>query len=162
MKRLKKRVPINWKTSSGNLKRSNNIERTFKNLLIDFGTTQIVLALFRVKLNCLRSCKFYKSRIENRVANWVILSSRPELKPVEKEVEVVLKFPDVEALSPPILQLSDITFGYTPEVTIFSNVTLNATLESRICIVSFCFIWGAYTNYVGSYIFIISGFFFLR
>lgn len=61
---------------------------------------------------------------------------RPELKPIEKEQEVVLKFPDTERLSPPILQLDEVTFRYTPERIIFSNVNLGATLESRICIVS--------------------------
>ena len=61
---------------------------------------------------------------------------RPELKPVEKEVEVVLKFPIVEPLSPPILQLSEVGFAYNAARIIFSSVNLNATLESRICIVS--------------------------
>ncbi|CAA9996228.1 unnamed protein product [Nesidiocoris tenuis] len=61
--------------------------------------------------------------------------TRPELKPVEKEVEVVLRFPEVEALSPPILQLKEVSFGYTPEKLVLKNVELGATLESRICIV---------------------------
>lgn len=61
---------------------------------------------------------------------------RPELKPVEKEVGVTLKFPDIEPLSPPILQIDEVMFRYTVERTIFSNVNLGATLESRICIVS--------------------------
>lgn len=51
-------------------------------------------------------------------------------------MEVILRFPVVEALSPPILQLSEVTFSYDSKRTIFSNVNLNATLESRICIVS--------------------------
>ncbi|KAK3927959.1 ATP-binding cassette sub-family F member 3 [Frankliniella fusca] len=65
-----------------------------------------------------------------------MLEKLPELKPVEKEVDVVLKFPPVEPLSPPILQLSEVSFAYEGTGrTIFSNVNLNATLESRICIV---------------------------
>lgn len=61
---------------------------------------------------------------------------RPELKPIEKEVEVVLRFPETEPLSPPILQLDEVMFRYTDAgVIIFSNVNLSATLESRICIV---------------------------
>ncbi|KAJ1527318.1 hypothetical protein ONE63_008835 [Megalurothrips usitatus] len=65
-----------------------------------------------------------------------MLEKLPELKPVEKEAEVILKFPVVEALSPPILQLSEVTFAYEGTGrTIFSNVNLNGTLESRICIV---------------------------
>jgi hypothetical protein len=64
------------------------------------------------------------------------LFHRPELKAIEKEVEVVLKFPEAEALSPPILQINEVSFCYSPDKMIFSNVNLGATLESRICIVS--------------------------
>jgi ATP-binding cassette subfamily F protein 3 len=46
-----------------------------------------------------------------------------------------LKFPDTEPLSPPILQLNDVTFEYTKNRVIFSNVNLGATMDSRICIV---------------------------
>lgn len=65
-----------------------------------------------------------------------MLIFRPELKAIEKEVGVILKFPDTEPLSPPILQINDVTFRYNSNRTIFSNVNLGATLESRICIVS--------------------------
>lgn len=60
----------------------------------------------------------------------------PELKPVEKEIEVVLRFPETEPLSPPILQLNEVGFYYSKDKIIFANVNLGATLESRICIVS--------------------------
>lgn len=66
-----------------------------------------------------------------------LFSFRPELKPIEKEIEVVLRFPETEALSPPILQLNEVTFCYDPSKPIFKDVNLGATLESRICIVSF-------------------------
>jgi ATP-binding cassette, subfamily F, member 3 len=62
---------------------------------------------------------------------------RPELKPIEKEVDVVLKFPETEKLSPPILQLDEVSFWYDKEKIIFSGVNLGATMESRICIVRF-------------------------
>ncbi|XP_014260173.1 ATP-binding cassette sub-family F member 3 [Cimex lectularius] len=64
-----------------------------------------------------------------------MLEKLPELKPIEKEVEVVLRFPEVEPLSPPILQLQELSFGYSPDKIILKNVELGATLESRICIV---------------------------
>ncbi|GLH04213.1 ATP-binding cassette sub-family F member 3 [Gryllus bimaculatus] len=64
-----------------------------------------------------------------------MLEKLPELKAVEKEVEVVLKFPEADPLSPPILQLNEVSFSYEQGVTIFSGVNLGATLESRICIV---------------------------
>ncbi|XP_059472968.1 ATP-binding cassette sub-family F member 3 [Neocloeon triangulifer] len=64
-----------------------------------------------------------------------MLEKLPELKPVEKETEVVLKFPDTEKLSPPILQLDEISFWYEKGKPIFEGVNLGATMESRICIV---------------------------
>lgn len=64
------------------------------------------------------------------------LNFRPELKAVEKEVEVVLKFPDVDPLNPPVLTLNEIAFKYNKDKVIFDCVNLNANLESRICIVS--------------------------
>ncbi|KAJ3642747.1 hypothetical protein Zmor_025504 [Zophobas morio] len=64
-----------------------------------------------------------------------MLEKLPELKPVEKETNVVLKFPDTEPLSPPILQLNDASFAYIKNKLIFSNVNLGATMDSRICIV---------------------------
>ncbi|KAK9873180.1 hypothetical protein WA026_021413 [Henosepilachna vigintioctopunctata] len=64
-----------------------------------------------------------------------MLEKLPELKPVEKEVEVTLKFPDTEPLSPPILQLDEVSFKYNEGRIILSNVNLGATMDSRICIV---------------------------
>lgn len=61
---------------------------------------------------------------------------RPELKAVEKEVEVVIKFPEVDPLNPPVLTLNEIAFKYNKDKVIFHCVNLNASLESRICIVS--------------------------
>lgn len=63
---------------------------------------------------------------------------RPELKPMEKEGEVTLRFPDVVPLSPPILQLNEVSFRYESakdDSFIFTGVNLTAALESRICIV---------------------------
>lgn len=61
---------------------------------------------------------------------------RPELKPVEKETEVILKFPDVDYLNPPVVTMDEIAFQYpSTERVIFSGVNLGASSESRICIV---------------------------
>lgn len=79
----------------------------------------------------------------NVFVNWLscyyklyVFFFRPELKPIEKEVEVVLRFPETLGLSPPILQLNEVGFSYNPDMKIFNNVNIGATLESRICIVS--------------------------
>jgi len=58
------------------------------------------------------------------------------LKPVEKEAEVTLKFPEVEAIAPPALQLDEVSFSYTAAGRqILNKVNLSASSESRICIV---------------------------
>lgn len=46
------------------------------------------------------------------------------------------RFPDnFEKLSPPILQLDEVEFYYSPDLPLFSSLNLSADLESRICIV---------------------------
>lgn len=49
---------------------------------------------------------------------------------------MTLRFPEVEPLNPPILQINEVSFRY-PNTTnvLFSNVCLSASLQSRICIV---------------------------
>uniref|UniRef100_A0A667ZYK3 ATP-binding cassette sub-family F member 3 n=1 Tax=Myripristis murdjan TaxID=586833 RepID=A0A667ZYK3_9TELE len=65
-----------------------------------------------------------------------LLERLPELKPIEKETEVTLRFPDnFEKLSPPILQLDEVEFYYSPDQRLFSGLNVSADLESRICIV---------------------------
>ncbi|XP_051557107.1 ATP-binding cassette sub-family F member 3-like isoform X1 [Myxocyprinus asiaticus] len=65
-----------------------------------------------------------------------LLEKLPELKPIEKESEVILRFPDnFEKLSPPILQLDEVEFGYIPDQRLFTGLCVSADLESRICIV---------------------------
>uniref|UniRef100_A0A668RYL9 ATP-binding cassette sub-family F member 3 n=1 Tax=Oreochromis aureus TaxID=47969 RepID=A0A668RYL9_OREAU len=65
-----------------------------------------------------------------------LLEKLPELKPIEKETEVTLRFPDnFEKLSPPILQLDEVEFYYSKDQPLFSGLNLSADLDSRICIV---------------------------
>ncbi|XP_061097924.1 ATP-binding cassette sub-family F member 3-like [Conger conger] len=65
-----------------------------------------------------------------------LLEKLPELKPIEKESEVTLKLPDhFEKLSPPVLQLDEVEFYYSPDQPIFNGLCLSGDLESRICIV---------------------------
>jgi ATP-binding cassette subfamily F protein 3 len=64
-----------------------------------------------------------------------ILEKLPELVPVQKESEVIFRFPEVEKLSSPILQLDEVYFYYSKDSPIFDNVCISANMESRICIV---------------------------
>merc|ERR1712002_993456 len=64
-----------------------------------------------------------------------LLEKLPELKPVEKETEAVLKWPEPEAISPPVLQIDEVTFYYSKDKPIFNNVDLSANMDSKIGIV---------------------------
>lgn len=63
------------------------------------------------------------------------LERLPELRPVDKDGEVVLRFPEVQPLNPPVLQLDDVVFGYTKDKIVLNRVTISAGSDSRICVV---------------------------
>lgn len=63
------------------------------------------------------------------------LERMPILAPPESEYSVHFKFPEVEKLSPPIIQMSGVTFGYTPDKILLKDVDLDVQLDSRIGIV---------------------------
>ncbi|KAI1737383.1 P-loop containing nucleoside triphosphate hydrolase protein [Xylaria scruposa] len=63
------------------------------------------------------------------------LERMPILQPPEAEYSVKFKFPEVEKLSPPIVQMSGVTFGYTPDKILLKNIDLDVQLDSRIGIV---------------------------
>ncbi|KAI9722267.1 MAG: hypothetical protein M1812_001739 [Candelaria pacifica] len=63
------------------------------------------------------------------------LEKMPILEAPESEYTVHFKFPDVEKLSPPIIQMSGVTFGYSPDKILLKNVDLDVQLDSRIGIV---------------------------
>ncbi|GFF37791.1 uncharacterized ABC transporter ATP-binding protein C29A3.09c [Aspergillus udagawae] len=63
------------------------------------------------------------------------LERMPILEPPESDYVVHFKFPDVEKLSPPIVQMSEVTFGYSKDNLLLRNVELDVQLDSRIGIV---------------------------
>ncbi|XP_073531419.1 ATP-binding cassette sub-family F member 3 [Phyllobates terribilis] len=73
------------------------------------------------------------SQVQSKIK---LLEKLPELKPVDKDSEVVLRFPDgFEKFSPPILQLDEVDFWYSSSQPVFKNLSVSADLESRICVV---------------------------
>ncbi|KAK3725324.1 hypothetical protein QZH41_012014, partial [Actinostola sp. cb2023] len=64
-----------------------------------------------------------------------ILEKLPVLQPVLKDPPVVIKFPECEKLSPPILRLDEVSFHYTPSDVIFDKIDISANNESRIAVV---------------------------
>jgi ATP-binding cassette subfamily F protein 3 len=59
----------------------------------------------------------------------------PVLEAPESDYVVHFKFPDVEKLSPPIVQMSDVSFGYSKDKLLLRNVELDVQLDSRIGII---------------------------
>ncbi|ODV92278.1 hypothetical protein CANCADRAFT_23601 [Tortispora caseinolytica NRRL Y-17796] len=63
------------------------------------------------------------------------LEKLPVLEPPEEEQEFKFRFTEVEKLSPPIIQLQNVTFGYNPDKAIVRDVDLSIQLDSRIALV---------------------------
>lgn len=72
------------------------------------------------------------SLVQSRIKQ---LEKLPKLEPVEKDPVVTVRFPDPEQLSPPVLQLDEVTFGYEAGKIILNKINLNTNQQSRICIV---------------------------
>ncbi|KAL1406372.1 hypothetical protein Q8F55_008071 [Vanrija albida] len=65
-----------------------------------------------------------------------ILEKLPELEPPEDDDEVEkFRFPEPEKISPPLLQLDEVTFGYVPEKTILKGININVDLGSRMAVI---------------------------
>ncbi|GAA5973896.1 hypothetical protein JCM21900_005920 [Sporobolomyces salmonicolor] len=61
-----------------------------------------------------------------------ILEKLPELTPPEEDDVVTFKFPETEKISPPLLQLSEVSFGYTKDKPLLKGVNIDVGLDSRI------------------------------
>ncbi|KIK04300.1 hypothetical protein K443DRAFT_676057 [Laccaria amethystina LaAM-08-1] len=64
-----------------------------------------------------------------------ILEKLPDLEPPEEEETEQFKFPETDKISPPLLQMSEVTFGYTPDKLILKGINIDVGLDSRIAIV---------------------------
>ncbi|KZO99778.1 hypothetical protein CALVIDRAFT_534204 [Calocera viscosa TUFC12733] len=64
-----------------------------------------------------------------------ILEGLPDLEPPEQEETETFKFPEAEKISPPLLQLSEVSFGYTPDKLILKGINIDVGLDSRMAII---------------------------
>ncbi|KAI0641150.1 P-loop containing nucleoside triphosphate hydrolase protein [Trametes meyenii] len=64
-----------------------------------------------------------------------ILEKLPELQPPEVEETETFKFPETEKISPPVLQLNEASFGYTPDKILLKGINIDVGLDSRIAVV---------------------------
>lgn len=45
------------------------------------------------------------------------------------------RFPEMEKISPPLLQMNEVTFGYNPDKSILKSINFDIGFDSRIAIV---------------------------
>ena len=105
--------------------RRKNAKREYENQMTQRAHLQAFIDKFRY--NAAKS-----SEAQSRIKK---LERMPVLQPPEAEYIVHFKFPDVEKLSPPIVQMTDVAFGYTPDKILLNHVDLDVQLDSRIGIV---------------------------
>ncbi|KAL6717992.1 ATP-binding cassette, regulator of translational elongation [Lecanora helva] len=105
--------------------RRKTAKREYENQMAQRAHLQAFIDKFRY--NAAKS-----SEAQSRIKK---LEKMPVLEPPESEYTVHFKFPEVEKLSPPIIQMSDVSFGYTADKPLLRNVDLDVQLDSRIGIV---------------------------
>ncbi|KAK2802949.1 hypothetical protein FQN50_007194 [Emmonsiellopsis sp. PD_5] len=105
--------------------RRKNAKREYENQMAQRAHLQAFIDKFRY--NAAKS-----SEAQSRIKK---LERMPVLEAPESEYIVHFKFPDVEKLSPPIVQMSDVSFGYTKDKPLLRHVDLDVQLDSRIGIV---------------------------
>ncbi|KAL0934248.1 translation initiation regulator [Colletotrichum truncatum] len=105
--------------------RKKTAKREYENQMAQRAHLQAFIDKFRY--NAAKS-----SEAQSRIKK---LEKMPVLEPPETEYSVKFKFPDVEKLSPPIIQMTGVTFGYSKENILLRNVDLDVQLDSRIGIV---------------------------
>ncbi|RKL13206.1 Protein GCN20 [Fusarium oxysporum] len=100
-------------------------KREYENQMVQRAHLQAFIDKFRY--NAAKS-----SEAQSRIKK---LEKMPVLEPPEAEYSVKFTFPEVEKLSPPIVQMSEVTFGYNKDNILLRNVDLDVQLDSRIGIV---------------------------
>ncbi|KAI5288484.1 hypothetical protein KEM54_005182 [Ascosphaera aggregata] len=105
--------------------RKKTAKREYENQMAQRAHLQAFIDKFRY--NAAKS-----SEAQSRIKK---LERMPKLDPPETEYTVSFKFPEVDKLSPPIVQMSGVSFGYTPGKPLLRNVDLDVQLDSRIGIV---------------------------
>ncbi|KAF5878286.1 putative translation initiation regulator protein [Botrytis fragariae] len=105
--------------------RRKTAQREYENQMVQRAHLQAFIDKFRY--NAAKS-----SEAQSRIKK---LEKMPILEAPESVYTVHFKFPEVEKLSPPIVQMTDVSFGYTPDKPLLHNVDLDVQLDSRIGIV---------------------------
>ncbi|KAI9567006.1 P-loop containing nucleoside triphosphate hydrolase protein [Boletus coccyginus] len=79
--------------------------------------------------------RYNANRAAQAQARIKILEKLPDIEPPEEDEKESFKFPDTEKIPPPLLQLSGVNFGYTPDQILLKNMDIDVGLDSRIAVV---------------------------
>ncbi|CAF9909935.1 hypothetical protein IMSHALPRED_008510 [Imshaugia aleurites] len=105
--------------------RRKTAKREYENQMAQRAHLQAFIDKFRY--NAAKS-----SEAQSRIKK---LEKMPMLEAPESEYTVHFRFPEVEKLSPPIIQMTGVSFGYSPDKPLLKNIDLDVQLDSRIGIV---------------------------
>ncbi|ANB14000.1 putative AAA family ATPase GCN20 [Sugiyamaella lignohabitans] len=105
--------------------RRKNQQREYENQMAYRKHLQTFIDKFRY--NAAKS-----SEAQSRIKK---LEKLPILEPPEEDQTVTFRFPDPDKLSPPVIQLQGVDFGYSPDKLLLKNVDLDVGIDSRIALV---------------------------
>jgi ATP-binding cassette subfamily F protein 3 len=105
--------------------RRKTAKREYENQMVQRAHLQAFIDKFRY--NAAKS-----SEAQSRIKK---LEKMPVLEAPESEYVVHFKFPDVEKLSPPIIQMTNVSFSYEKDQPLLRHVDLDVQLDSRIGII---------------------------
>ena len=105
--------------------RRKNAQREYENQMAYRKHLQEFIDKFRY--NAAKS-----SEAQSRIKK---LEKLPVLEPPEEEKIINFKFPDCEKLSPPIIQLQEVDFGYEGKELLLKDVNVDVQMDSRIALV---------------------------
>ena len=88
---------------------------------------------FGKDVNLLPSCLIYNHL--KKTKRKLLSASGLRLTVLQSDLKRHVRFPETEKISPPLLQLSDVGFGYIKEKIILKGVNFDVGLDSRIAIV---------------------------
>ncbi|KAL7748216.1 hypothetical protein RI367_006402 [Sorochytrium milnesiophthora] len=79
--------------------------------------------------------RYNAARAAQAQSKMKILAKLPEIEVPTEEIQVTFTFPEPEKISPPVLQMTDVKFGYTPDNVLLRNINLDVRMDSRVAVV---------------------------
>lgn len=107
------------------LERRKNQQREYEAYVLKRDHLQAFIDRWRVNANRAAQAQ---SKIKE-------LEKLQVIEPPEKEDQVTFKLPDTEKLSPPLLLLDGVDFGYSQDQILLRDVNIGVSMESRIAVV---------------------------